>query len=101
GDLEALGEVACVEGRARLVWLGSEADLVVGDEVDRAAGLVAGQPREVERLGDDALAREGCVAMNDNGPGGVRVLYRRAGSVAFVLRRTSEALDDGIDKLQV
>src|SRR5262245_20537847 len=49
GNLEAFGEVASVERRARLVRLGGEADLVVGDEVNRAASLVAGQPREVER----------------------------------------------------
>src|SRR5262245_45572716 len=69
GYLEPLGEVASIKGRARLVWLGGEANLVVGDEVDRAAGSVAGQPREVQCLGDDALAGKRRVAMNDDGPG--------------------------------
>ena len=41
--VEALGEVRRVARRARLLGLGREADLVVGDDVDRAAGRVAGE----------------------------------------------------------
>ena len=39
--VEALRHVAGVGGRAALVRVGGEADLVVGDQVDRAAGRVA------------------------------------------------------------
>ena len=57
-DLEPLGEVARVGRRARVLPLGRETELVVGDDVDGPAGLVAGQAAEVERLGRDALAGE-------------------------------------------
>ena len=42
---------------------GREADLVVDDEVDRAAGAVARQAGEAEALGHDALAGERGVAV--------------------------------------
>ena len=35
---------------------GGEADLVVDDDVDRAAGAVTLELREIQRLGHDALA---------------------------------------------
>jgi hypothetical protein len=44
-DLEAFGQVAGIQRRARIAWIGGEADLVVGDDMDGAAGAVAGQLR--------------------------------------------------------
>ena len=55
--LDHPGDVGGVERRARRRRRGGEADLVVDDDVDRAAGAVAAQLRQVQRLGDDALAR--------------------------------------------
>ena len=57
-NLEAARQAARVAGAVGLARRGGEAELVVGDDVNRAVGVVAGQPRQVERLGDDALARE-------------------------------------------
>ena len=61
--LDRLGDVRRIGRRARELRAGGEADLVVDDEVDRAAGLVAGQAGEAEAFGDDPLAGEGGVAV--------------------------------------
>ena len=64
--LEALGEIAGVERTARVAGFGREAQLIVGDDVDRAACPVTGQQREIERLGDNTLTGEGGVAVNQD-----------------------------------
>ena len=61
-----LGDVGGVAGRPRLRRRGGEADLVVDDDVDGAAGGVAGETAEQQRLGDHALAGEGGVAVHDD-----------------------------------
>ena len=63
-DVEALGQVGRVAGRARVVHVGGEADLVVGDDVERAAGAVPLERAQVERLGHHALAGEGGIAVD-------------------------------------
>ena len=55
----ALGDVRRPARGARVLGVGGEADLVVLDEVDRAADLVAVERLQVQRLGDDALAGHG------------------------------------------
>ena len=45
---------------------GREAELVVDDQVDRAADSVAGDVAHVEALGDDALAGERGVAVHQD-----------------------------------
>ena len=57
--LHRLGDVGRVDGGAREVGSGGETELVVHDDVHRAADVVAGELREVERLRDHALAGEG------------------------------------------
>src|SRR4030095_16701451 len=64
--LDALGDVGRVWRRARELRRGGEAALVVDDEVDAAAGGIAGNARETETFGDDALAGEGSVAMEQH-----------------------------------
>ena len=86
--------------RARVVRIGGEADLVVLDEVDRAADRVAVERLEVERLGDDALAREGGVAVEDHRDRGVRVLVG-VRALAGGLGRARRARRDRRDELQV
>ena len=57
-NLEAARQPARV---ARAVGLGGrcrKSELVVGDDVNRAAGVVAGKPRQVQRFSDDSLSRE-------------------------------------------
>ena len=64
--LDHLGHVGRVVRRPRGLRRGREPDLVVDDEVDGAARAVAREPGEVERLGDDTLAGEGGVAVQED-----------------------------------
>ena len=75
-DVEPLGEVGGIPGRPRVVHVGGEADLVVGDDVQRAAGAISLERAEVEGLGDDALAREGRVAVNGDRKRGAGIVMR-------------------------
>ena len=86
--------------RARVVGVGGEADLVVLDDVDRAADRVAVERLQVERLGDDALAREGGVAVQDDRDRGVGVLVG-VRALAGRLRRAGGAGRHRADELQV
>ena len=62
--LDHLGDVGRIRRRARIARIGREADLVVDDEVDRAAGAVALQARQAEAFRHHALAGERRVAMD-------------------------------------
>jgi len=66
GSLDHLGDVRAVSGRARILGVGCESDLVVDDKVNGPARRVALQLREVERLGDDSLAGDGGVAVDQD-----------------------------------
>ena len=94
--LHRLGDVAAVERRAGELRRRGEADLVVDDQVDRAADAVAGDVAHRQRLGDDALAGEGGVAVDQDRQH--RVRPRR---VDLVLAGAHHALDDRVDRLQV
>ena len=99
-DVEALREVARVARRAPLGRIGREADLVVRDQVQRAAGRVAGQAFDVQRLGDDPLAGEGGVAVDQDrqrDPGVVDAGPRRA--VGLLGARSP--FDDRVDGLEM
>ena len=96
----ALGDVRRPAGGARVLGVGGEADLVVLDEVDRAADLVAVERLEVERLRDDALAGHGGVAVQDDRHRGVGVAVG-VGPLAAGLRGARGADDDRVDELQV
>ena len=94
--LHGLGDVGRVHGRAREVGSGREPELVVHDDVHGAADVVAGQLREVERLGDDALAREGGVAVDEHREHEAALLVAEP-----VLLRAHDALDDRVDRFEV
>ena len=94
-DLQALGEVGRVSGRAALRRAGREADLVVDDDVDRAAGLVALQLGEVEGLLDDALADERRVAVDQDGDD------RQVRVAQVLLLGAHDAFQDAVSGLQV
>ena len=79
--LEAARQAAGVRGAERLARHRRKAELVVDDEMDGAAGVVAGQARQVERFGDDALAREGGVTVNQDRNRHRRIEDRRTGLV--------------------
>ncbi len=98
--VEALRQVGRVAGRAALARIGGEADLVVRDQVQRPARRVAGEAFEVERLRDDALARERCVAVDQDRQGDGRVVDALAGRSVGLLG-TREALDHGVDRLEM
>ena len=69
-DVEPLRHVGGVRGRPGLGRIGREADLVVGDDVDRAPDGVAVEAEQVEGLGDHSLSGEGGVPVDQdrNGP---------------------------------
>src|SRR5437867_2207800 len=96
GRLDDLGDVARVGGEAVRLGRRREADLVVDDDVHRAAGAVAVELREPEGLGHHTLAGEGRVAVHEDGHD-ARVL----GVVQVLLLGAHHALDDRIDRLQV
>ena len=99
-DVEALGEIGGVARRARVVRIRREADLVVRDHVQRAADAVAGQRLQVERLGHDALAGEGRVAVDRDRERAARV-GRGVAALLVGLQRAHAARDDGVHELQV
>ena len=99
-EVEALREVARVARRASLDGIRREADLVVCDQVERAAGRVAVELREVERLGDNPLRRKGGVAVDQYGQRDAGVVPALAGRAVSLLR-TRPALDDRVDRLEV
>ena len=94
--LDHLGDVGAVAGRAALAGGGREADLVVDDDVDRAAGAVAGQLREVQGLGHEPLAGERGVAVDQDGDAEPAVPVLEP-----ALLGPHPALDDRVDGLEV
>ena len=94
--LHRLGDVGGVHGGAREAGSGREADLVVHDDVDRAADVVPGELREVQGLGDHTLARECSVAVQEHGQNEIVLIVSAAS-----LLGTHHSLDDGIDRFEV
>lgn len=95
--LDHAGHVGGVHGGAGRLRRGGEADLVVDDDVQGAAGAVAPQLGHVERLRHDTLAGEGRVAVELDGEDG----EVRAALADDVLLGAGDALDDRVDGLQV
>src|SRR4051812_13016099 len=83
-NLETLREVAAVVSRPRIDWVGRESDLIVGDDVQRAADAISAQQRHVERFSDDAFARERRIAVHHD--------WKRRGLKARVRRTTDHSL---------
>ena len=67
--LDHLGDVGAIGPRAGVHRVRGEADLVVQDEVDRAADPIALELRQVQGLGHQPLAGEGGVAVHQQGHG--------------------------------
>jgi hypothetical protein len=94
--LDRLGDVGRVRREPPLLRHGREADLVVDDDVDRAAGAPVRHLRQPQRLHDDALAGEGRVAVDQE-----RHHARAAVVPHVILLRADDPLDDRIHQLQV
>ena len=96
--VDHLRDVGRIGRRARIARVRREADLVVDDEMDRAAGAVALQARQAEAFRHDALAGEGGVAVHQERQHRGAV-FRRA--VMLVLLGAHLAERDGIDDFQM
>ena len=94
--LDPLGDIRRVGARPRGRWARGKADLVVDDEMQRAAGREAVEFRQFERLGDETLAGKGGVAMHqDAGDPG-------AGAVARLLLLGADLAEhDRIDRFEM
>ncbi len=111
GQAKPERQVAGVARRAALVGIGREAELVVGDDVERAARLVALEPAQIDRLRHHALADERRVAVNEHRQDRGTVLLVEAQQVAVAGRRlllhvllacrTRHPLDDRVDVLEM
>ena len=100
-NLETLGQIARVEGRAGVAGYRGKADLIVDDDVDGAAGGIAWQGGEVECLCDDTLTGECGIAVDQDGHAGLVVADRLPWLIADVLRRPDHPDDDRIDRFEV
>ena len=98
--VEALRQIRGPARRARVVGVGREADLVVGDQVHGAADLVAVERLQVERLRHDPLGGNDGVAVDHDRHRRVRVLVG-VRPLARGLRGARGALDDRRDVLEV
>ena len=94
--LDHLGDVGGVVAGAGRLGRGGEPDLVVDDDVDRAADAVALDVAHVERLGHHALAGERGVAVHQD-----RQHREGLGVVDVVLLGPDHAHDDRVDGLEV
>ena len=96
GHLNHLGHVGAVGRRAGVARRCREADLVIDDQVNGAAGLVAGQLREVERFGHQALAGKRRIAVNQHGDAQLALAVAEQ-----ALLGPGAPFDHGIDSFQV
>ncbi len=93
---DQLGELGRVAREAVVLRRGREADLVVDDHVDRAAGAEPGQLRQAQRLHHEALPHERGVAVHQQ-----RQHERAARVGQVVLLARDDALRDRVDRLEV
>mmetsp|Transcript_48628 Transcript_48628/g.103706 ORF Transcript_48628/g.103706 Transcript_48628/m.103706 type:complete len:521 (-) Transcript_48628:1040-2602(-) len=96
GCLDGLCHVSAVGRGAGRARVGGEADLIVDDEVDRAARRVAVQVGETHRLEDHPLPRKGRVAVDEYRHRLVALVVTRV-----VLLGAGLALDHGVGSLEV
>ena len=89
-------DVGGVDARAAVARGGGEADLVVDDDVDGAAGAVALQLGEVERLGHHPLAGKRGISVQEQ-----RKDVERAIARELILLRAHDALENRVDGLEM
>ena len=96
--LDHLGDVGRIGRGARIARIGGEADLVVDDEMQRAAGAVALQARQPEAFRHHALAGESRIAVHQQRQHHGAVFRRR---VVLVLLGARLAERHRIDDFQM
>ena len=94
--VDGAGDIGGVDGAAAVVGAGGEADLVVDDQMDGAAGGVAVELGHVERFGNNTLAGEGGVAVDQQRNDAFALEVTEA-----ILLGTDNAFDNRIDGFQV
>ena len=95
--LNHLDDIGAILGRTRVEWVrGGEADLVVDDDMDRAAGGEAAGLGQVQGLHDHPLTGERRVAVDQD-----RQHLDTADIVAALLAGAHRALDHRVDDLQM
>ena len=95
--LDQLGDVGRIGRGTRIARIGGKADLVVDDEMQRAAGPVAAQAREAEAFGHHALSGESGVAVDQE-----RQRLRALDDVVeLILLGADLAENDRIDDLEM
>ena len=99
-EAEPLGEVAGVPCRPPVDGQRREPNLIVEDDVDRAARRVPLQPAEIEGFRNHALSGKGRISVNENGNHHRRIPLRVL-VVSGVLERPGHALHHRIHELEV
>ena len=96
GRFGELSDLGAMTASAALVRVGGEADLIIGDDMQRATDLVAFEFGQVERLHDDALTGESRVAVQEDGQG-----FRAIPAALHVDECTGTSEDDRVDGFEV
>ena len=97
GGVDGLGNIGTVGGGTSETGVGGETNLVVDDEVDRAASGEGGQRVETKTLVDDTLGSKCSVTVQEHAHGGAVGLL----IVVVVLDGAGLAQDDGVLGLQM
>ena len=95
--LHGLRHIGAIKPRIGMRRHGSEADLVIGDDMQRAAGAIANELTHGERLINHALPRKGSIAMQQNAHHGTPALD----IARHILPRAHLAGDHRINRFQV
>ena len=94
--LDSLRDIRRVGAGARLRRGRRKPDLIVDDDMDRAAGAVPAQIRQFERFGDQTLAGEGGVAVHQDAGH-----FLALGVIAPVLLGAHLAEHDRVDRFEM
>ncbi len=94
--LNLFRDLGAIRTAARVGGAGGEADLVVDDEMNRAAGAIALELGEIEQFGNQALAGESRIAMHQEADDLISL-----GVLALLLLGADLAEDDRVDRFEM
>ena len=72
-------DIGAIDAAAAFKRIGCESDLVVGDNVNRAAGRITIQLRQLQNFSDDTLTDKRSIAMNQNRHAPARASHPQGG----------------------